>query len=312
MNFENGSRVESGLLRDPRFGCQPCIGGPPPGRWVRWEISFLAGLVADIRGLMASVNLKSIRDYLILLLAYGLFALLCLGWSAFAWPLRFVLPAEAGNRIGRRAIAGGFRAYLGLFERLGGLHLEIDALDDLRDAGPMVLAPNHPGLLDALLLLSRLPRLGCILKADLLHHPLLGAGARLAGYIGNDRRHRMIRLAVQGLAEGDPLLLFPEGTRTLTPPVGAFRLSPALIARKAGVPIQTVLIETPSPFLGKHWPIWRCPDLPIRIRIRLGRRFPPPTDVRTCTAELQRYFEQALRADVSLVPAQDGDPGSRA
>ena len=260
---------------------------------------------------MASVNLKSIRDYLILLLAYGLFALLCLGWSVFAWPLRFVLPTEAGHRIGRRAIAGGFRAYLGLFERIGGLHLEIEALDGLHKAGPMVLAPNHPGLLDALLLLSRLPHLGCVLKADLLHHPLLGAGARLAGYIGNDRRHRMIRMAVQGLAEGDPLLLFPEGTRTSTPPVGPFRLSPALIARKAGVPIQTVLIETPSPFLGKHWPMWRCPDLPIRIRIRLGRRFPPPTDVRTCTADLQRYFEQALRADVSPVPAQDGDPGSR-
>ena len=278
----------------------------------RREVAFLPGQVADIRGLMASVNFKSIRDYLILFLGYGLFALLCLGWSVFAWPLRFVLTTEAGHRIGRRAIAGGFRAYLGLFERVGALHLEIEALDGLREAGPMVLAPNHPSLLDALLLLSRLPRLGCVLKADLLHHPLLGAGARLAGYIGNDCRHRMIRMAVQGLAGGDPLLLFPEGTRTLTPPVGPFRLSPALIARKAGVPIQTVLIETPSPFLGKHWPIWRCPDLPIRIRIRLGRRFPSPTDVRTCTADLQRYFEQALRTDVSPAAPQGVDSGSRA
>ena len=261
---------------------------------------------------MASVNLKSIRDYLIFLLSYGLFALLCLGWSVLALPLRFVLPADIGHRIGRRAIAGGFRAYLGLLERIGGLHLEIEALDGLRDAGPMVLAPNHPGLLDALLLLSRLPRLGCVLKADLLDHPLLGPGARLAGYIGNDCRHRMIRMAVRGLADGDPLLLFPEGTRTLRPPVGPFRLSPALIARKAGVPIQTVLIETQSPFLGKHWPMWRCPDLPIRIRIRLGRQFPPPTDVRTCTAELQRYFEQALRADVLPAATHGGDSGSRA
>ena len=261
---------------------------------------------------MASVKLKPIRDYLILLLGYALFALLCLSWSVFAWPLRFLLPTDAGHRIGRRVIAGGFRAYLGLLERLGGLRLDIAALDGLRDAGPMVIAPNHPGLLDAVLLLSRLPRLGCILKADLLRHPLLGAGARLAGYIGNDRRHRMIRMAVRDLADGEPLLLFPEGTRTSRPPVGPFRLSPALIARKAGVPIQTVLIETNSPFMGKHWPLWHCPDLPIRIRIRLGRQFPPPTDVRAGSAELQHYFEQVLRVDAVSAEVQPGASGSPA
>jgi hypothetical protein len=56
--------------------------------------------------------------------------------------------------------------------------------------------------------------------------------------------------------------------------------------------------------------MWRCPDLPIHIRIRLGRRFPPPTDVRTCTADLQRYFEQALRVDSASAAAQGSASGS--
>jgi len=301
-----------GLGPDPGIRSPVRVVSHPPAANVDRGTFIPARPVASAAGPMASLKLKPIRDYLILLLGYGLFALLCLGWSVFAWPLRFLLPTDTGHRIGRCVIAGGFRAYLGLLEHLGGLHLDIGALDGLRDAGPMVLAPNHPSLLDALLLLSRLPRLGCVLKADLLRHPLLGAGARLAGYIGNDRRHRMIRMAVRDLADGDPLLLFPEGTRTSRPPVGPFRLSSALIARKAGVPIQTVLIETDSPFMGKHWPLWRCPDLPIRIRICLGRQFPPPTDVRAGSAELQRYFEQALRVDSVSAEARPGAPESPA
>ena len=311
MSFECRSRSAlSGLGPDPGIGFPPPIVSRSPAANVDRGTFIPARPVATAAGPMASVKLKLIRDYLILLLGYALFALLCLGWSVFAWPLRFLLPYDAGHRIGRCVIAGGFRAYLGLLEGLGGLRLDIAALDGLRYAGPMVIAPNHPGLLDAVLLLSRLPRLGCILKADLLRHPLLGAGARLAGYIGNDRRHRMIRMAVRGLAKGDPLLLFPEGTRTTRPPVGPFRLSPALIARKAGVPIQTVLIETDSLFMGKNWPLWRCPDLPIRIRIRLGRQFPPPTDVRSGSAELQRYFEQVLRVGAVSAESQSDAPGS--
>jgi hypothetical protein len=34
--------------------------------------------------------------------------------------------------------------------------------------------------------------------------------------------------------------------------------------------------------------------LPITYRVRLGRRFDPPADVPAFTAELDRYYRQAL------------------
>lgn len=239
--------------------------------------------------------LKATHAYLSLALGLGLLALMCLIWTLIAPLLAALLPAQVSRNMGRWTISRAFRLYLGFLTLIGGVRIDLTALDDLSGAPPMILAPNHPGLLDAVLLLSRLPRLACVVKAELLRNPWLGTGARLAGYIGNASRHGMIRGAVAVLQSGNPLLLFPEGTRTTRPPVNPFRNSLALIAKRAGTPIQTIFIETDSPFLGKGWPWLRRPDLPVVIRVRLGERFPPPTAVREATARLQRYFETELR-----------------
>ena len=78
-------------------------------------------------------------------------------------------------------------------------------------------------MLDALLLVARLPRSACIMKADLMRNIFLSAGARLARYIRNDSARTMVRLAVEDLKNGGQLVIFPEGTRTVTPPLNAFR-----------------------------------------------------------------------------------------
>jgi Tat protein secretion system quality control protein TatD with DNase activity len=71
--------------------------------------------------------------------------------------------------------------------------------------------------------------------------------------------------------------------------------SVGLIAKHAKVPVQTLVIETDSPFLSKGWPLFKRPDLPITYKVRLGQRFDPPTDVPAFTAELDRYYRQALQ-----------------
>ena len=229
---------------------------------------------------------------------YGL-ALLGLGglaWSVLALPLRLLLPERSGRALGRRVIARGFRFYLWALEAVGACRFELAALEALRGAGPLILAPNHPSLLDAVLLLSRVPQAACVLKAPLAESLVFGAGARLAGYIRNDSPIGMVRHAVAELRGGGQLLLFPEGTRTTRAPVNAFRGAIALIARQAGVPVQTVFIETDSPFLGKGWPLTRRPPLPLTYRVRLGRRFEAPRDLHAFLRELQQYYEAELAA----------------
>jgi 1-acyl-sn-glycerol-3-phosphate acyltransferase len=225
-------------------------------------------------------------------------------WSLFALPLYYLLPTRAGIRLGRWLIHAGFRFYLRTLELIGACRFDLSALDALRDQGPMIIAPNHPVMIDAVLVLSRLPGLACIMKSSILDNPSLGAGARLARYIRNDNPHRMIQLAVAELQTGHQLLLFPEGTRSTRYPVGPLRGSTGLIAKHARVPVQTVLIELDSPFLAKGWSLVRIPQLPITYRVRLGRRFNPPGDVHAFVAELDGYFREVL-AD-AMLPAFDG------
>jgi 1-acyl-sn-glycerol-3-phosphate acyltransferase len=162
-----------------------------------------------------------------------------------------------------------------------------------RDAG-LIIAANHPTMLDALLVIARVPRGICIMRASLMRNPFLGAGARLARYIRNEPPRGMIRSCVTNLKEGGQLVLFPEGTRTIHPPINPFRPGITLIAQMAQVPIQTVLIESESPYLGKGWPIWRTPQFPVVIRVRLGRRFAPESDHQGLLKRLETYFAEEL------------------
>jgi len=208
-------------------------------------------------------------------------------------------------------IARGFRMYLGALRAAGACRFDLDALDGLRGAGPLILAPNHPSLLDAVMLLSRAPQAACVLKAALLDSVLFGAGARLAGYIRNDPPMGMVRRSVEVLREGGQLLLFPEGTRTVRAPLNPFRGAIALIARRAGAPVQTVFIEADSAFLGKGWPLTRRPPLPLHYRVRLGRRFDPPQDLHAFVRELEQYFARELAEPPALAPSLPADVESR-
>ena len=59
--------------------------------------------------------------------------------------------------------------------------------------------------------------------------------------------------------------------------------------------IQTVIIESDSPYLTKGWPLLKAPPVPVRIRLRLGRRFTPEADHRAQLRRLEQYFGAELR-----------------
>jgi 1-acyl-sn-glycerol-3-phosphate acyltransferase len=238
--------------------------------------------------------LKTIYEYFALYSSLTLLGLICLTWSVFALPLYFLLPRRLGTAVGRRGIMSGFRIYAWSLSITRTYLLDLRDIDSLKGGPPLILAPNHPCLIDALLILTRHPDIVCVMKSALMKNVFLGAGSRLARYVRNDSSRQMIKESVAHLRDGGVLLLFPEGTRTIRAPINALVGSVGLIAKHANVPVQTLVIETDSPFLSKGWPLFRRPDLPITYRVRLGKRFAPPTDVPAFTAELDRYYRQEL------------------
>jgi len=238
--------------------------------------------------------LHIVHGFAVLYSALLVLAVICLSWTLLALPLYVLLPQRWGTIVGRVGIMAGFRFYSWYLGLVGMYRLDLRAIDALRGGPALILAPNHPTMIDAILILTRHPNFACVMKKEILANAFLGSGARLARYVCNDRPLRMIRDAVADLGRGGILLLFPEGTRSVQSPISALTASVGVIAKEASVDVQTLIIEVDTPYLAKGWTLFRRPALPITYRVRLGKRFSPPADVRTFMAELDTYYRAEL------------------
>lgn len=237
--------------------------------------------------------LTNIYQYLVLygaLFAFGIEGLIYTAVSPiFGW----LLPTDMGNRLGQMVMMGLFRFFVGLLRLSRIVHCDLADLDRLRGEA-LLIVPNHPSLLDAVLIVSRLPNVVCIMKAQILDNPFLGGGARLAGYIRGDQPMEMMHKAREALKSGRHVLVFPEGTRTDKPPVNPFKGNFALMAKQAHRPVQTVLLHSDSPYLQRGWPLFRKPNFPIHYRAELGLRFDPIDDPQELKRSVEAYFRSSL------------------
>jgi 1-acyl-sn-glycerol-3-phosphate acyltransferase len=214
--------------------------------------------------------------------------------SSLCHLLTWLVPREQGIRWGRALISAAFRGFLAVAAGLGLVRADLRALDALADERGLIIAPNHPSMLDVVLVVSRIRQACCIMKSDLWDNIFLGAGARLARYIRNDSATSMVRQAVAELQAGGKLVMFPEGTRTVRAPVNPLKGGIALIAHSVQVPIQTVILETNSPYLSKGWHLFKVPTFPLVYRARLGLRIDAPKEVGQTLSTMQDYYEHEL------------------
>ena len=202
------------------------------------------------------------------------------------------IPASAGQRL----IRGLFRFWLRMSCRLGVFDIQFPEAEKLRNIRGTVLAPNHPSLIDAVILLSIVPSTVCIMRAKLIESPFLGGAARLAGFVPNDRGPALIRQGIEKLQAGENLLIFPEGTRTAAQAINPFKHGFALIAKKTGASIQTVFIEREGLYLSKGVSLLSFAKPPFRFRLHLGRlvHAAPEESPQQLSARLELYFREHL------------------
>ena len=109
-------------------------------------------------------RLLELYDYLVLYLGLFWLGIQCLGWTLVAVILYPLLPERWGRPLGRWVIMAAFRMYLASLSLSRRCHFDLSALDALRDEPPLIIAPNHPCLLDAVMVISRLPNVACVLS----------------------------------------------------------------------------------------------------------------------------------------------------
>ncbi len=213
--------------------------------------------------------LRALRGHLILMGALLVVGLCMVGTLMILLVASVLGPPVRRRRRSQAIISGLFRGLLYLGNRSGIVQSDLSELDALVDRGPLVVVANHPCLLDAMLIVSRLPAAVCIMKSQLCRHPLLGVGSWLAGYVPNGSPTQLVRQSVRALAEGSQLVVFPEGTRTHGRPMADMKGAFATIAVRAACPVVMVAIDADSDYATKGWPLWRLPTFPLRYRIRL-------------------------------------------
>ena len=228
-------------------------------------------------------------------LSWIAFPAFALGFSVFVClPLLLLGKPAPARRFARWAVSKLMNLWVWWLHFTGVAQVRYEGFLNHLDPGVVYVA-NHPSLLDATFLLARMPHAVCILKPALLRNPATGPAAVLAGYPSAAAGLDLFKGVMERLAEGCSVLIFPEGRRTQTGSVlNPFKPGFAVIAERAGAPVQSIVIRTSRGLVRRGDAWWRPPgDLPARITLRLDRRW-EPCPGRT-PAELGAEVEEHLR-----------------
>jgi len=212
-----------------------------------------------------------------------------------------VTPLIWGTALGARLVA---RAITRI--RFGG------ALDDIPREGPVIFAANHISNADPVVIGAWLtPRLGrrlhWLAKREIFDWPVIGWAAAHGGIHPVDRSTadlEAFRLARRILDEGQPLFVFPEGTRSPDGRLQRAKDGVAMLALRTGAPIVPIGIADSD----RVWPKGRkLPRPGGRITVTVGRPFrladelPPGAQGREAKAAATTAL---MRRIAELLPAR--------
>ena len=208
--------------------------------------------------------------------------------------------ARPGLQKKMRALQRGlFRVWTWWFRASGVVRIHWSGFDAPLPPATVYIS-THPSVVDAPLLITRLPDTICVAKPGIMSNPALGAAARVAGYVTGTEGVDMVRLVSEKIHAGQSLLVFPEGTRTEAgATMNPFKPGFALIASRANARIQLIVTRV-TPGLGARGrPWWRLPDaLPLNAHFSLERSWEvtPEKSLAALSAEIEAHALERVRA----------------
>ena len=205
-----------------------------------------------------------------------------------------------------RAVRAIVAAFCRVFWRL-----EVHGAEHIPATGAFVIAPVHRSNIDfAVVAAMTRRRLRYMAKDSLWKVEPLGRIWDVLGAFpvarGSAAARPAINAAVAVLAEGDPVVMFPEGARQSGPEVLPLFDGPALVASRAGVPVLPVGIGGSEQAMPKGSKLLR----PVKIHVVIGPLIPAPAAAddgarvprravqeltARLSAELQPLFDEARR-----------------
>lgn len=161
-----------------------------------------------------------------------------------------LLAALFGVRTGARSRAiydFAFRNWSRGLLWASGVTVEVHGTGHLT-AGSRIFVGNHVSRFDVLALAARLHRISFVAKAELSRIPFFGRAAGAIGTIYIERQQSRssidsLRKAAAQIGDGTSVVMFPEGGRSPSYALRAFKKGPFVLAISAGVPIVPTIIH---------------------------------------------------------------------
>jgi 1-acyl-sn-glycerol-3-phosphate acyltransferase len=155
--------------------------------------------------------------------------------------------------------------------------------------GAVLVAGKHQSMYETIEMLLLLDRPTVVMKRQLTEIPGWGWVARQYGVIGVDREggasalRRMLTEARASVAQGRPIMIFPEGTRV--PPGEKPPLQPGFagLYKMLGLPVVPIALDS-----GRLWPRRTFVKKPGIVTFRFGETFPPGLPRVQIEAEVHR------------------------
>ena len=184
-----------------------------------------------------------------------------------------------------------------------GLRCRISGLERLPVENAIVLS-KHQSAWDILALRAVLPiRQSWVLKQELMHIPVFGAGLRRLHCIPIDRtagRRAIVELVREGLRNlqgGRWVIVFPEGTRTAPGLRHPYAIGGAVLAERSGRPVVPIAHNA-----GFFWGRRSILKTPGTIDLVIGPTVP---SAGRSAAEINAAAEEWIESTVAALPGPD-------
>lgn len=220
------------------------------------------------------------------------FDALLVAWTAMFLPALAVLlvlgrpkgPIRATSRIWAKGILLLLKWMVGL------THVEWGRQNI--PTSPCLIVANHQSQWETIAFLTLVPNVAIVAKRELLAIPVMGWFLRHSPMILIDRerggsaiRH-MLSEARKALAQGRPVLIFPEGSRKSVASEIEFKRGIELLYLQLGVTVLPVALDS-----GRFWGA----DLPFKNRGAITVSYLPPIEPGLSGSEFIRRAQQAVQ-----------------
>ena len=229
--------------------------------------------------------LRSVLFALVMLVATVVWSFACMLFAPFPYARRYYLTSRWNALIIWSA------------KVICGIRYQVKGMENLPDA-PAIVLSKHQSAWETIFYLIAMPRpLVFVFKKELIYIPFFGWGIGLLRMIPIDRskgRDAFTQVVEQGrkrLADGQWIMMFPEGTRIAVGKAGKYKNGGSRLAVETNTQVIPVAVNA-----GECWPKNSFIKKPGLITVSIGKPISPEgIDANELNQRVENWIESEMR-----------------